>query len=154
MSIPSLSSVPYPEYASGSYGANQQLTPVEQQQLSELQDQDRAVRARERAHVSASDGLPISGPNYTYKRGPDGKLYAVAGDVQIFSPPSNSPEQSLVLAHKLEQSALAPAAPSSQDEYVANQAAQMAAEARRAEEAQNRQQLYNAAGGGHIDTFA
>jgi len=59
-----------------------------------------------------------------------------------------------VLAHKLEQAALAPAAPSSQDEYVANQAAQMAAEARRAEEAQNRQQLYNAAGGGHIDTFA
>ena len=69
-----------------------QLTQEEKAEVRELQKRDREVRAHEAAHRAAAGGL-ASGGSYTYTRGPDGRNYAVGGEVSIRMPSTNSPEQ-------------------------------------------------------------
>lgn len=75
-------------------------------------------------------GLHTSGPNYEYETGPDGRKYAVAGDVNVSYSHSSDPEVNLRNAQQLKASALAPADPSSQDRKVAAQAEMEIAQAR------------------------
>lgn len=110
--------------------ATQELSERDQQRVQELSSRDREVRAHEMAHVAAGGGLVISGPSYDYTTGPDGRRYAVAGEVQIDTSPGSTPEESLDKASRIQAAALAPAEPSTQDRQVAAQAAQMAAQAR------------------------
>ena len=78
------------------------------------------------------------GASFDYQRGPDGKLYAVGGEVSISTGAvSGDPEATLRKAEQIRSAALAPAQPSSQDRAVAAQAAMMAAQAR-SELAENR----------------
>lgn len=100
-----------------------------EQELESLKKQDRSVRAHEMAHIGASGGLVKGGPNYKYKTGPDGKRYAIAGDVQIDTSPENDPRKTIAKAEKIIRSALAPADPSSQDRKVASDAQAMKQEA-------------------------
>lgn len=111
-------------------GTNQELTPQEQQQLAELKQTDAQVKAHEHAHKSTAAGLTTSGPNYEYETGPDGKKYAVAGDVNVSYQKSSDPEVNLKNAQQLKAAALAPADPSSQDRKVAMQADREIAQAR------------------------
>lgn len=111
-------------------GTNQELTPQEQQQLAELKQTDAQVKAHEHAHKSTAAGLTTSGPNYEYETGPDGKKYAVAGDVNVSYQKSSDPEVNLKNAQQLKAAALAPADPSSQDRKVAMQADREIAKAR------------------------
>ncbi len=105
--------------------------PAIQRQLSELRARDREVRAHEMAHVAAGAGLITGGPTYEYQRGPDNRLYAVGGEVQIdTSGVPGDPEATLEKALQIQRAALAPAEPSAQDRAVAMSAATMAAEAR------------------------
>ena len=60
----------------------QQLTEEEKREVEELKARDREVRAHEAAHLAAAGTYASSGPNFEYKRGPDGRLYAVAGEVE------------------------------------------------------------------------
>ena len=108
-----------------------QLSPQEQAQVRRLQQIDRKVREHEAAHQSAGAGL-TGGAQYRYVRGPDGKQYAVSGEVKIDVSPAQTPQQTLEKARRIQAAALAPADPSSQDRAVAAQAAQMAAEAQAA----------------------
>jgi hypothetical protein len=78
--------------------------------------------------AAAGAGL-TSGANYQYTRGPDGKEYAVAGDVKIDVSPARTPQQTIDKARQIEAASLAPADPSAQDRAVAAQAAQMALQA-------------------------
>lgn len=106
-------------------------SPEEQRMLQQLQARDREVRAHELAHVAAGAGLVRSGAMFSYQRGPDGRYYAVGGEVSIDT--SAVPGDPLATQRKAEQvqrAALAPAQPSGQDRAVAAQAARMAAEAR------------------------
>ncbi|MCU7932146.1 MAG: hypothetical protein KZQ90_15190 [Candidatus Thiodiazotropha sp. (ex Codakia rugifera)] len=105
------------------------LTPEEQAQVRELQKVDREVRAHEAAHRAAAGGL-ASGGSYTYQTGPDGRNYAVGGEVSISASSTGTPREKLQQAETIRRAALAPADPSSQDRQVAAQAAATAAQAR------------------------
>jgi len=105
--------------------AETQLAPEEQAQVQKLRQIDQKVRAHEQAHLSAAAGLAIGGANFQTVRGPDGKQYAVAGEVSIDVSSANTPEQTIDKARRIQAAALAPADPSSQDRAVAAAAAQM-----------------------------
>lgn len=101
-----------------------------QQQIAELSRRDREVRAHEQAH-SAVGGNYAGGPTYTFKRGPDGRSYAVGGEVSIdVSAIANDPAATLRKMEQVQRAALAPAEPSGQDFRVAAQAQVLAAQAR------------------------
>lgn len=101
-----------------------QLTPEQQQEVLKLKQIDQKVRQHEAAHMATGAGL-TSGANYQYMRGPDGKQYAVAGEVRIDVSAAQTPQQTIDKAKRILAAALAPADPSSQDRAVAAQAAQM-----------------------------
>jgi hypothetical protein len=101
-----------------------------QQQIAGLSRRDREVRAHEQAH-SAVGGNYAGGPTYTFKRGPDGRSYAVGGEVGIdVSPVANDPAATIRKMEQVARAALAPAEPSGQDRRVAAQAQVFAAQAR------------------------
>lgn len=86
---------------------------AEQKMIQELQARDREVRSHEQAHVTAGGNLVISGPSYTYQRGPDGRAYAIGGKVQLdVSEVANDPEASLQKSEQIRRAALAPMDPS------------------------------------------
>lgn len=107
-----------------------QLSSEEQAQIRKLQARDREVRQHEQAHLSAAGGLAVSGPSFTYQQGPDGRNYAIGGEVGISVSPGQTPEETIRKASQIQASALAPASPSGQDRAVAAQAATMAQQAR------------------------
>ena len=103
---------------------------LEALQLRELQLRDQEVRAHEAAHAVAG-GAFAGSPSFSYKRGPDGQAYAVAGEVSIdMSPVAGDPAASLQKAQQVRAAALAPAQPSGQDMKVAQRAQAMATNAR------------------------
>ncbi len=92
--------------------------------LSKLKMRDREVKAHERAHVAAG-GIYVKGAiNYQYEIGPDGKKYAVGGEVKIDTSPEKDPEATIKKMEVVKRAALAPAHPSSQDRAVAAKAQQ------------------------------
>ncbi|MEJ2619729.1 MAG: putative metalloprotease CJM1_0395 family protein [Candidatus Thiodiazotropha sp.] len=117
-----------------------ELTSEEQAQVKELQQRDRQVRAHEAAHRAAAAGM-ASGGSYTYQTGPDGRRYAVGGEVSISASYSGSPQERLRQAETLHRAALAPADPSPQDRMVAAQAAAMASQARAEISAARREEM-------------
>lgn len=99
-------------------------------ELQKLSSRDQQVRAHEAAHAAVG-GRYAGSPNFTCQRGPNGKAYAVKGEVNIStSPIHGNPEATLEKAETIRRAAMAPANPSAQDRSVAAKAAQMAAEAR------------------------
>lgn len=100
-------------------------TQQQQTQVAKLQSIDTQVRAHEAAHVSAGGGVVTGGANLSYAKGPDGKMYAVAGEVPIDTSEGNSPEETMARARQIMAAALAPADPSPQDYKVASTAATM-----------------------------
>lgn len=115
--------------ASGVSGTRS-LDAQQQETLRKLQARDKAVRAHEAAHLGAAGGLARGGASFTYEIGPDGRAYAVGGEVGIDTSAGNSPEDTIAKAERIRRAALAPADPSAQDIQVAAQAARMAAQAR------------------------
>ncbi|TDJ56686.1 MAG: hypothetical protein E2O40_04090 [Planctomycetota bacterium] len=117
----------------------------DRQEIQELRSQDRKIRAHEQAHKGA--GGAEAGPvSYTYTTGPDGKRYAVAGEVPIdVSPVEGDPDATIQKMQRVRAAALAPAEPSSTDRQVAAKAQQIARQA----QAEKQQEP-----GGQIDTYA
>ena len=106
------------------------LSEAELKEVRELSQRDNEVRAHEQAHKSAagSHGGSIS---LTYKQGPDGKRYAVEGEVPVdLSAVKGDPEATVAKMEQIHRAALAPAQPSSADRRVAARAAQKASKAR------------------------
>jgi hypothetical protein len=104
----------------GQAGASGELTPQEQRQVAELQQIDRNVRAHEAAHVAAGRGVVTSGANYAYTYGPDGRQYAIGGEVGIDTAPEQKPEDNIEKGSAIQAAALAPRDPSAQDYRVAS----------------------------------
>ncbi|GHB78881.1 hypothetical protein GCM10008107_30540 [Psychrosphaera saromensis] len=102
---------------------------VEQQQIQQLQQRDVEVKAHEQAHA-AIGGSHAGTPNYEYETGPNGKKYAVGGEVSIDVSKEATPEATIRKMQTVQAAALAPAEPSSQDRKVAAQAASNIAEAK------------------------
>jgi len=106
-----------------------QLTPDQERLVQDLAQTDQKVRAHESAHQAAAGGLG-GAVSFTFETGPDGKSYAVGGEVPVDMSSGRTPEETLSKAEQIRAAALAPADPSPQDLSVAAQASQMEAEAR------------------------
>lgn len=104
------------------------LNEAEEKQVQELAKRDREVRAHEQAHARVG-GAYASAPSYTFQQGPDGKRYAVGGEVQIDTAKERTPEATIRKMQIVIRAALAPAEPSSQDLKVAQQARSQLSEA-------------------------
>lgn len=99
-------------------------------EIERLRRTDAEVRRHEQAHRNAAGGVAAGPTTYQYTTGPDGRRYAVGGEVRIdVSKVPGDPEATIDKARVIRRAALAPAQPSAQDRAVAAQAAQMEAEA-------------------------
>lgn len=118
--------------ANGANGAKSatgtELTPEQQAQLAKLKQTDQKVRTHEAAHLAAGNGVVTSGARYEYTTGPDGKRYAVGGEVSIDTGREDEPKANIEKGQRIQRAALAPAEPSSQDYRVAAVGAQMVAD--------------------------
>lgn len=107
------------------------LTDQEKKMINELRIRDSEVRAHEQAHKSVAGNLAKGGVSYSYQTGPDGKKYAIGGEVSIdTSAVPQNPEATARKAEKIIRASYAAAEPSPQDRRVAAQAAQMLVHAR------------------------
>jgi hypothetical protein len=98
------------------------LSEEEEEQVAELRRADGEVRRHEAAHAAAGGAL-AGAPSFTFERGPDGQLYAVAGEVSIDTAPvDGDPAATIQKLQIVRSAALAPADPSPQDRAVAAQA--------------------------------
>jgi hypothetical protein len=104
---------------------SKELTDGEKKQVEELKSTDQKVHAHEQAHIAAGGGAVKGGASYQYVTGPDGKRYAVGGEVPIdASPVKGNPQATIQKMQTVIRAALAPADPSGQDRAVAAQASQ------------------------------
>lgn len=99
-----------------------------QQQVQQLKAAEEKVKAHEAAHKAAG-GQYASSASYTYRPGPDGRSYIVAGEVQIDMSPGRTPQETIAKMQVVQRAAMAPGDPSGQDRAVAAQAAAIAAQA-------------------------
>lgn len=106
------------------------LTAEERLLVAELQQRDNEVRSHEAAHIAAGGSVVAGAANFTYQKGPDGKLYAIGGEVAIRSSGGSTPQEKIAIAKQIQAGALAPANPSPQDLKVASSAAMMESRAR------------------------
>lgn len=106
------------------------LSEGEHKQIDELKSRDAEVRTHENAHQSAG-GQFAGSPSYTYQTGPDGRRYAIGGEVSIDVSPEKDPQATIAKMESVRRAATAPAEPSPQDYKVAAQAERMMAEAQR-----------------------
>ena len=126
----------------------QELTPEEEKKVRELQQRDREVRAHEQAHKTVG-GIYAGNPTYKTVRGPDGRSYAVSGEVKIdTSPVPNNPEATIRKMEQVKRAALAPTNPSSQDRRVASEAESKIQKARQEKRQQEAEELEKSGGNG------
>lgn len=108
--------------AAGDAAATGALTPEEQEKVRNLQRRDREVRAHEQAHKAAGGSL-AGHPVYQTEHGPDGRSYAVGGEVKIdTSTVPNNPDATIRKMEQVKRAALAPSNPSSADRQIAAEA--------------------------------
>ncbi len=105
------------------------LDEQDQKALDELKSRDREVRQHEQAHKAAG-GNHAGAISYEFQQGPDGKRYAVGGEVSIDVSKEKDPAATAAKMRQVRAAALAPAEPSGQDRQVAAQASQLESEAR------------------------
>ncbi|WP_448556533.1 putative metalloprotease CJM1_0395 family protein [Thalassotalea montiporae] len=107
---------------------SRELTPDEQQAVRELSARDLEVRTHEQAHAAV--GGPYTGaPSYSFEVGPDGRRYAVEGEVSVDLSEAGSPQETITKMRRVYDAALAPANPSTQDLRVAAEASRIIAQA-------------------------
>jgi len=91
-----------------------QLSPAEKREVAELQERDREVRNEENRHKAAA-GKFAGEPQYTYRRGPDGKLYAVEGKVPINVDVTGTSDERKTALRRVEAAAVSVQSPSAGD---------------------------------------
>jgi hypothetical protein len=122
-----------------------ELDEAQQRELDELRKRDLHVRAHEAAHQAA--GGELTGPaSFTYRVGPDGRSYAVGGEVPIAARQGRTPDETIAIARKVRAAALAPSDPSSADLAAAAMATQVELRAQQ----QKRQQSEGDAAGATV----
>jgi hypothetical protein len=105
------------------------LTPDQKAEVEQLQKRDAEVRAHEAAHQAAA-GAAGGAASFSYTTGPDGRSYAVGGEVHVQIPAGRTPEETIRNAQRMRSAALAPFDPSGQDRAVAAEAVAMEMAAR------------------------
>ncbi|CAK0767959.1 SprA-related family protein [uncultured Gammaproteobacteria bacterium] len=106
-----------------------EMTEAQRREVQGLRARDTEVRAHEQAHVSAG-GSYSGAPSFKYQRGPDGRSYAVEGEVPVdASAVPRNPQATISKMEVIKRAALAPSQPSGPDRQIAAQAAQTEAQA-------------------------
>ena len=119
-----------PAPAEPAAGPAANLSAEEKREVQKLKRVDAEVRRHEAAHAGAG-GAFAGAPSYTYQTGPDGKRYAVAGEVAIDTAPvAGDPEATIAKMRTVQRAANAPSEPSGQDRAVAAAAARTEQQAR------------------------
>jgi len=121
---------PSPGDKPSSTTSSQELSPEDKQVVLKLKKRDTEVRTHEAAHLATAGQYAAGGPTYTYQSGPDGKRYAIGGEVPIDVSKEKTPEQTIQKMQTVRRAALAPANPSAADRNIAASASMKAAEAR------------------------
>lgn len=99
--------------------AGDNLSPEERELVDRLAERDREVRRHEEAHARVG-GQYAGQPSYTFQTGPDGKRYAIGGEVPIdVAPIPGDPEATITKMDVVKRAALAPAEPSTADRRIA-----------------------------------
>ncbi len=102
---------------------------AETQEIRSLESRDKEVRTHEMAHATVG-GAFTGSPSYSFEIGPNGKKYAVEGEVSVdLTPVAGDPQETIAKMKRVQAAALAPASPSSQDVRVAASAASIILEA-------------------------
>jgi len=102
----------------------------EQDLVTRLEARNRDVVAHEAAHMAAGGAYIKGAASYTYQIGPDGKPYAIGGEVSIdMSPVPGNPRATIAKMMAIRAAASSPADPSGQDMAVAAAASQIEAQA-------------------------
>jgi len=120
------------------------LSEDEKRLLKDLSARDSEVKAHEAAHQAAGGGM-TGAASYTYQQGPDGKMYAIGGEVSISTPTSSSPEEAIKNARIVAAAAMAAGDPSPQDFAVASSARimEMKAQQQKTKETQGKETYAN-----------
>jgi len=113
------------------------LSDDEKRLVKDLSSRDTEVKAHEAAHQAAGGGM-TGVASYTYQQGPDGKMYAIGGEVSISMPTGSTPKETISNARQIAAAAMAAGNPSPQDFAVASSARvmEMQAEQQKAKEMQ------------------
>ncbi|WP_445947508.1 putative metalloprotease CJM1_0395 family protein, partial [Shewanella sp.] len=102
----------------------QKTEKIEAAQVNQLSKRDTEVKTHEQAHAAVG-GVHAQSPSFTYEKGPDGKRYAVDGEVQIdVSVVNGDAQATLNKMMKVYSAAMAPVQPSMADIRVAAEALQ------------------------------
>ncbi len=118
------------ERTGGQRSGVQELTAAEEKITRQLQDRDREVKTHEMAHLASAGQYARGGPTYSYQQGPDGRRYAVGGEVPIDVSQEKTPEATIQKMQSVKRAALAPAEPSSADRSIAASATALESQAR------------------------
>ena len=106
------------------------LSESEEKKVEELKQRDQEVRRHEETHASVG-GQYAGSPQYDFEQGPDGRNYAVGGQVNIdVTPIPDDPAATVLKMQIVRRAALAPEEPSSADRQVAADAQRKEVEAR------------------------
>ena len=101
--------------------SSDELSEDEKRLVLDLASRDSEVRAHEAAHQAAGGGM-TGAASYTYQQGPDGKMYAIGGEVSISMKSGSTPEETIANARQIAAAAMAAGNPSPQDFAVASSA--------------------------------
>ena len=121
-----------------------ELSRASEARLAELRLRDTDVRRHERSHAAAA-GAYGGAPVFRLVRGPDGRFYAVGGEVGIDVRATGDPANTIRKMEAVIRAALAPTNPSPQDRMVAAKARMIKARAEAELRAQKAQQEADAA---------
>jgi SprA-related family len=95
-----------------------ELSEDEKRLVKDLAARDAEVKGHESAHQAAGGGM-IGAASFTYQQGPDGKMYAIGGEVSISTPAASTPQEAIKNARQVAAAAMAAGDPSPQDFAVA-----------------------------------
>jgi hypothetical protein len=108
----------------GRIGGPRKLDAEQEREVARLKQRDAHVRQHEAAHQAAGGAL-TGAATFTYRTGPDGRSYAVGGEVPISARAGRTADETIAIARRVRAAALAPADPSSADLAAATSAMQM-----------------------------
>ena len=96
------------------------LTSDEEAEVFKLKAIDSKIKAHEMAHKSGP--AASGGASFSYTKGPDGLMYAIAGEVPVEIKTGDTPQETISNMHDVIATALAPSDPSPQDLSIASKA--------------------------------
>jgi len=140
------------EGAEGPQPARGEHTEADRDMIRQLKERDLEVRAHEMAHLANAGQYARGGPTYSYQQGPDGRRYAVGGEVPIDLGKEQTPAQTLQKMQAVKRAALAPAQPSAADRSIAATAAALESQARREQRSEQANPAPETPSGNHAET--